>query len=122
MSINQETVNLIGRAAAKVGSEYKLAQQLGLTPQTITAWKAGRRTCVPSDRARLAGFAGEDAAQELIRATLEATEGTKRGQQLKQLLGKLTRLTGEGLHTVGGALITVTFGMAITDIPRCILC
>lgn len=38
---------LIERAAAIAGSEYKVAKALGVTPQQVCDWKAGRRTCSP---------------------------------------------------------------------------
>ena len=78
---------LIEKAGLICGSEYKLAKAMGIPPQHITNWKAGDRTCTPADRARLAGFAREDAVQELVRATIEASKGIKQ-EQLKQVLGK----------------------------------
>lgn len=38
---------LIERAAAIAGSEYKVAKALGIPPQQVCDWKAGRRTCGP---------------------------------------------------------------------------
>lgn len=89
--------SLIQRAGKAAGSEYKLAQALAIPQRTLSDWKAGRRTCVPADRARIAGFAGEDAVQELVRATLAQNGDTTRGRQLKRLLGKWLRPTGVGL-------------------------
>lgn len=113
---------LIDNAAKQVGTRYKLAKSLGVQPGVIYDWEAGRRICSPEDRARLAGFAKEDAVQELVRATLEKTEGTLRGEQLRQVLGKWLHQTGEAMHTVVLGLVSLSFGMTIFDVPRCILC
>lgn len=119
MSSNERLILLINKAAGIAGSEYKLAKQLGLPPQTITGWKAGRRTCTPGDRARLAGFANEDALQELARATIEAAKGTKRAQ-LMRVLGKLSVQTGAVVHSVAAVLVSLTYGLTVFDIPQCI--
>ncbi len=122
MSTNDSLVSLIAKAGAIAGSEYKLAKAMGVPQQTLSNWKAGSRTCTPPDRARLAGFAREDAVQELVRSTLEQTAGTLRGEQLARVLGKQLRATGAALHTVLLSLASLTFGTAMLDIPRCILC
>ena len=113
---------LIEKAGAIAGSEYKLAKAMGIPQQQISNWKSGSRTCTPPDRARLAGFAREDAVQELVRATLDQTAGTLRGEQLKQVLGKWYQATGGVLHSVMLGAVSLTFGTALFDIPRCILC
>lgn len=79
---------LIEKAASIVGSEYKLAKKMEIPQQNISSWKSGAKTCPPAARAVLAGIAGEDAVQELISATLEREEGTKRGALLGELLGQ----------------------------------
>lgn len=122
MSNTQPLVLLIEKAGAIAGTEYKLAQAMGIPQRVLTDWKAGRRTCTPPDRARLAGFAREDAVQELIRSTLEATAGTLRGEQLMRVLGKQLRVTGGVIHTVLLGLASLTYGSQWIDIPRCILC
>ena len=113
---------LIDKAAEKVGNRHKLAKHLGCTVSQVYDWHAGTKRCNPADRARLADLAGEDGLQELVRATLEETEGTTRGEQLKSVLGKSSRQIGAALNTglVGVALLT--FGMIGFDLPRCILC
>lgn len=105
MTTDQTLITLITKAGTTAGSEYKLAKAMGLPQTVLTDWKAGRRTCTPEDRARLAGFAREDALQEFVRATLEKTAGTLRGEQLRQLLGK-------SLHQTGAASVFVLGGMA----------
>ena len=122
MSTNESLILLIGKAGAIAGSEYKLAKAMGVQQQVLSSWKAGTRNCTPPDRARLAGFAREDAAQELIRATLEQTAGTLRGEQLMRVLGKTLRATGAALHTVLLGVASLISGWSLIDIPRCILC
>jgi DNA-binding transcriptional regulator YdaS (Cro superfamily) len=117
---------LIEKAGAISGSEYKLAQTLGVPQQVLSDWKAGRRTCTPPDRARLAAMAQEDAVQELVRATIQSTEGTLRGEQLATVLGKWLRATGEVKGSVWLGLTSLIYGTASTgaslDVLRCILC
>lgn len=111
---------LIAKAGAIAGSEYKLAKAMGIPQSHISAWKSGVKTCTPPDRARLAGFAREDATQELVRSTLEQTAGTLRGEQLMRVLGKRLQATGEAFATVLLGLASLTYGIQILDIPRCI--
>lgn len=121
MSNLDQITRLIEKAGSTTGSEYKLAKALGVPQQNISDWKAGRRTCTPADRARLAGFAREDAVQELVRATIESAKGIKR-EQLEKVLGKSSRATGAALHTVLLSLVSLTYGLSAINIPRCILC
>lgn len=110
---------LIERAANRTGSEYKLAKALGIAQQTLSNWKHGRRNCVPADRARIAGFAGEDALQELVRATLEDNAGTVKGEQLQRVLGKSSRQTGAVYVSAMLPLASLTYGTS--QLIRCIL-
>lgn len=82
-------ISLIEKAGKEVGSEYKLAQQLGYPQQTISAWKAGRRTCTPIDRAMLAGYAKQDPVQELIKASIDTAKDSKK-EKLRQLISETT--------------------------------
>lgn len=79
---------LIESAKLIAGNEQKLAAKLGIPQSHISNWKAGTRKCSPADQAILAGIAGQDAKEELVRATLEREEGTRRGLLLGELLGK----------------------------------
>jgi len=116
-----ETLNkLIADASAIAGSEAQVAKILGIPQTHISGWKSGTRTCVPADRARLAGIARQDAVLELVRATLESSEGTRRGEQLSQLLGKFLRPTGAVLGVVVASLTSLIF-FSPQQI-QCILC
>lgn len=88
MEKDESLKKLITNAGLIAGTEYKLAKMLQIPQQMLSDWKAGRRVCSPADRAILAGIAGEDAGQELIRATLEREQGTRRGELLGELLGQ----------------------------------
>lgn len=87
MQSTDELKKLIETAGSICGSEYKLAKRMGIPQQMLTDWKAARRTCSPTDRAILAGIAGLDAQAELVRATLEREQGSRRGDMLEALLG-----------------------------------
>lgn len=117
--MSSELTNLIEKAGKLCGSEYKLAKAMGLPQQVLSSWKSGARTCTPADRARLAGFAREDAVQELVRATIDSAKGLKR-EQLMKVLGKLSHQTGAALHTGMLGLTSVFFGLTMLDVPRCI--
>ena len=119
MSNPDQLAQLIEKAGLAVGTEYRLAKAMAIPQQHLSDWKAGRRTCTPSDRARLAGFAREDAVQELVRATIEQAKGLKR-EQLVKVLGKLSHQTGAVLHTALLGVLSLICGSALLDIPRCI--
>lgn len=110
---------LIDNATKTTGTRYKLAKAMGLTPSNIYDWEEGRKTCSPGDRARLAGFANEDAVQELVRATLETAKGSIRREQLQQILGKSLRATGAVAVSVLPSLISLAYG--VNYFIRCIV-
>lgn len=120
MQQNENVQTLIDKAVKIVGSKANLARAMGVPSQKVNSWHSGFCACVPEDRARIAGFAREDAVQELIRATLEKTEGTLRGDQLRQVLGKWSRQIGEGLHGAALAAISLIYGLNQFDLPQCI--
>lgn len=113
---------LIDKASEKIGNRAKVAKILRCAPSQIYDWYHGTKRCNAADRARLAALGGDDAVQELVRATLEETAGTPRGEQLKTILGKWSRQTGAVVHGVVLGLISAASGMMIFDVPRCILC
>lgn len=110
--MSSDLTNLIVKAGLAVGSEYKLAREMGIPQSVISNWKAGARTCTPADRARLAGFAREDAVQELVRATIESAKGTKR-EQLQRIMGKLLPQTGGASVPVLLSLANLIYGAMI---------
>lgn len=114
---------LIEDAASIAGSEAQVSKILGIPQSHISEWKAGRRNCLPVDQARLAGIARQDALQQLVRATLESTEGTKRGEQLRQLLGKLLHPTGVATGFAVASLVNLISSSDLVGLAtQCILC
>lgn len=59
---------LIEEAAHEMGSEYKLAQKLGITPQELSGMKYGRRACPPDLVAVMTQIRGGDPVSALIEA------------------------------------------------------
>lgn len=85
---------LIERAAAIAGSEYKVAKALGIPPQQVCDWKAGRRTCGPEDRALLADVAGVDPMPEIAEALLERVAGKPKEARLRDVLRNRLNIVG----------------------------
>lgn len=106
--------SLIERASSVVGSQYRLAKLLGVPDSQVSNWKSGQRPCTAADRARIAAFAKEDAVLELIRATLEANDGTLRGEQLRAVLGNALRQIGAASVSVAVALGSLTYSPTTT--------
>lgn len=101
---------LIDKASCKVGTRYKLAQALGVVPTQVYDWESGKKPCSAADRARIAAFAGEDAVQELVRATLENAKGDTRRRQLEEVLGKWSRAIGVAAVIVSLVAASLSFG------------
>jgi DNA-binding transcriptional regulator YdaS (Cro superfamily) len=108
MAVNKSVVDLIQKASSVVGSEAELARVLGMPQPDISGWKSGHKGCTAADRARLAGIAREDALQELVRATLEKYDGSRRGEQLRQLLGKSLP------QIIAGVVFALLVGVSMT--------
>jgi hypothetical protein len=97
-----ESLNvLIDKASAIAGSDYKLAQHLGVPRMTVSGWRHGRRTATPADQALMAHLAGLDPVQVLARATVEAYEGKPKGDALMKALGKASLAIGAALGSAG---------------------
>lgn len=79
---------LIDRAASIAGSEYKAAMAIGVTPQTLCDWKAGRRTCTAEDRVLLADLAGVDPLPEIAEAMQERWQGKPKGDRLRDVFSR----------------------------------
>lgn len=85
---------LIAKASAKVGSEYKVAKAIGATPQRLSDWKTGRATCMAEDRALLADLAGEDPLQEIVAALMERAAGKPKEARLRDVLKNRLNIVG----------------------------
>lgn len=108
MTHTDELKILIDRAASIVGSDYKIAKQLGIPQGHVSDWRHGRRTCTPADQALLAHMAGLDPVQTLARATVYQYEGKKKGDALMKALGKASRLTGAAAGFVGAVALLIS--------------
>lgn len=115
---------LIDQAAEKLGSRYKVAQYLGVSPNLVNDWYKGRVPCQPADQARIADISGENAQQVLIEATIARHEGTPRGEQLKSALRKWThQLTTIEKSAAVPVLAILAVGKVVSlllDLPRSI--
>lgn len=98
---------LLDKAKEITSSDYKTAKALGVTSQTLSDWRHGRRPVPPEDIALLAAVAGMDPTTWLVRGILEKHAGTKKGERLANVLGKASRAIGEAiaLNGVGAMLI-----------------
>jgi len=120
-----ESLNeLIDRAAQIAGSDYKLAQTLGVPRQHVSAWRHGNKTATPADQALMAHVAGLDPVQVLARATVEAFEGKPKGDALMKALGKALLVTGAAVGSAGA--LAHQIGSTTSEIwsrtIQCILC
>mgnify|MGYP001126476541 CR=1 FL=1 len=79
---------LIDQAKAVAGSDYKVAQAIGVTRMKISNWRHGHAPCPPEQQALLAALAGLDPQQTAIRALVQRHEGTPMGDKLMRVLGK----------------------------------
>jgi DNA-binding transcriptional regulator YdaS (Cro superfamily) len=79
-----ELIALIDKASAIAGSDYKLAQRMGISRGNVSDWRHGRKPCSLEDRFLLAAIAGENAVKELLTGMLQRHEGTPKGEILKQ--------------------------------------
>lgn len=115
---------LLDRAKAVATSDYKLAKMLHTTPQTVSDWRHGRKTCPVADVALLAEIAGLDPSEWAHRAVIAQYEGTPKGDMLYRALGKAFAATGAALAT-SGASAAQAFGTLYEPLShyiRCILC
>lgn len=113
-----ELNELLTKAAQSLGgNDTKLAKTLGVSPQRVSNWRHGHKTCQPEDQALLASLAGLNAIEVLARATVKQHEGTPKGDLLMRALGKTLLATGGVLGTAGAnaaAIFSSTFDPVAT--------
>ena len=110
---------LIDRAAAAAGSDYKLAQMLETSRQAVSNWRHGHKPCPPGDQVLMAQIAGLNPEEWAARAIVAQYEGTKKGDMLMRALGKACLATGAAIASSGAsahAIYSETVGYLI----RCI--
>ena len=92
---------LIDKASQAAGSDYKLAQELETSRQTVSDWRKGRKTCPAADVALMAQLAGMDPEAWTARAVVAQYEGTPKGEKLAIVLGKALLATGAVIASSG---------------------
>lgn len=103
---------LIDQASKAAGSDYKLAEELGVTRFNVSNWRHGRTTCPAADQALMASIAGLEPEAWLARATVAQYEGAK--------AVKLERALKKSLAQIGG--VTATFGFIVAGVSYLIRC
>lgn len=66
--------SLIDQAIEKVGSQVKLAEQMNVQQQVVSAWRTGRRTCTTAHRIELCKIANYDLKVALIEQVIEGLD------------------------------------------------
>lgn len=92
---------LIDKASKSCGSSYKLAQRIGVSPQTVSDWKHERKPCPVADQVLMAHVAGLESEIWAVRAIVAQYEGTPKGAMLSRALGKALAATGAALVSSG---------------------
>jgi DNA-binding transcriptional regulator YdaS (Cro superfamily) len=115
---------LLDKAEEMCGKDYRTAKQLGVAPQLVCDWRAGRKNPQPEDIALIASVAGLDAEAWALRAMVEKHEGTAKGDRLMKAVGKALLVTGAGIGSAGAhaAAIFSSTSETVAHFIRCILC
>jgi hypothetical protein len=93
---------LIDKASAVAGSDYKLSQQLGVSRFKISNWRGGQAKCGIEYRALMASMAGLDVDAVIHDALLEKHANTPLGERLLSALG----------NAVHGVAVTMLFSVS----------
>jgi hypothetical protein len=94
---------LIDKASAKAGSDYKLAKMLEQSRQTISNWRHGHKTCPVGDVVLMAELAGLKSEEWAARAIVAQYAGTSKGDKLYRALGKALAVTGAAIASSGAS-------------------
>lgn len=98
---------LIDRAATVAGSDYKLAQMIGVARQHVSNWRHGHKPVPVEDVALMASIAGLEADKWALRALVMRHEGTEKGDRLLKALGKGLLATGAVLASSGASATAI---------------
>lgn len=98
-----ELQKLIDQAASIAGSDYKLAQTMGIARQQLSNWRTGQKPCPIDAIADLATIAGLDPAAVVMDTLAQRNAGTPRGERLKRAMGK----------AIHGVAATLTYGAIV---------
>lgn len=115
---------LISKASSIAGSDYKLAKLIDASPQTVSNWRHGKKTCPVADQVLMAEVAGLKSEEWLARAVVSQYAGTSKGDKLYRALGKVLAVTGAVLVSSGvnAQPIFSTAKEGVLYFIRCILC
>lgn len=115
---------LIEKASAAAGSDYKLAQVLNTSRQAVSDWKHGRKTCPVADQVLMAELAGLKGEEWAARAIVAQYEGTAKGDMLYRALRKSLPAIGAAIASSGAHAHAIysTSVDAVSYFIRCILC
>ena len=82
-----QVYELVASSIERKKTARAVAEYLGVQPQEVSDWRAGRRTCPPDMRARMAKLCGMDPREELAEAVAEGLSDTRRAGLLEALHG-----------------------------------
>lgn len=94
---------LMDKASAAAGSDYKLAQMLETSRQTVSNWRHGHKACPVGDVVLMAEIAGLPAEEWAARAVVAQYEGTSKGDKLFRALGKALPAIGAAIASSGAS-------------------
>lgn len=123
MNTSPTAIDLIDKAAKIAGSDYRLAKQIGVSPQRMSDWRAGRQSPGVEYRALMANIAGLDVDQVMRDALLEKHANTPLGERLLSVLGNVVHGVGAiTLTSVSAAcFVMAALGDRCTELTMCIM-
>jgi hypothetical protein len=118
---------LLDMASSAAGSDYKLAQLLGTSRQTVSNWRHGHKNCPVADIVLMAEISGLNPEEWAWRALVAQHEGTPKGDKLFRILGKTLAVTGAVIASSGASAHQIfshkgaeTIAGAVSYFVRCI--
>ncbi len=112
MAHEDEFLQLLDQAKARLGSDAAIARAVGEQSTTVSDWRHGRKNCTPENQALIAAAAGLDPVATLARATVYRWEGKAKGDLLMKALGKALQATGAVAASVGAAAVLIFSSMS----------
>lgn len=82
---------LIDSASKVCGSDSKLAKRMDVAQSVISDMRHRGRTVTPETAMLLADIAGEDIEAAIMESILSRSEGTKRGEVLREISKKMVK-------------------------------
>lgn len=91
---------LIDKAIETCGSAAELARKMGIDRAEVTKLRQGKRPLSPELAAELADIAGDDAREAAIHAIIDRNADGRKGNLLREILGKATAAGVAGLLAI----------------------